>query len=127
MSGAILRLDPGLPELEAYKDYEIMGDEIRPLVKQPPIRVIVPDFEDIRDVLAFLPEVAVNHEQHLVKKGKYVSEAHNLLACQGGSCPGVPKSAHAIQLLGKFSNGELVFAKLFRVGIWRVCIPLRHT
>lgn len=53
----------------------------------------------------------VDPNKHFVKKSKYISEIQNLLKCQGGSCSGVSKSAHIIQLLGKSPNGELVFEK----------------
>jgi len=111
LSGAILRLKRNLPSLDANSDYEIIGDEIRQLAQPLPLPDIDDDAEDVSQVLASLPEVAVDPNKHFVKKAKYTSEIQNLLLCQGGSCPGVPKSAHVVQLLGKSPNSELVFEK----------------
>jgi hypothetical protein len=110
LSGAILRLEDNLPRRQ--DSYEIIGDNIRPLELPPPLPDFQDDSEDIRDALAALPEVAVDPARHFVKKGKYVSEIRNLVACQGGSCPGTRKSPHVVQLLGKSSRNELVFEKL---------------
>ncbi|KIH92542.1 hypothetical protein SPBR_03049 [Sporothrix brasiliensis 5110] len=110
LSGAILRLEANLPSRQ--DSYEIIGNEVRPLESPPPLPDFEDDSEDISDVLASLPEIAVDPEQHFVKKGKYASEVRNLISCQGGSCPGTRKSPHIIQLLGKSPRGELVFEKL---------------
>lgn len=110
LSGAILRLEGNLPPRR--DSYEIIGDDVRPLASPPPLPDFQDDSEDISDALAALPGVAVDLDRHFVKKGKYASEIRNLLACQGGSCPGTPKSPHVVQLLGKSSRGELVFEKL---------------
>lgn len=113
-SGAILRLECNLPTLDSNLNYEIVGDEIWQLGQvplPPPDDDDYDDAESINEVLATLPEVQVDPDKHFVKKSKYISEIRNLLKCQGGSCPGVPKSAHIIQLLGKSPNGELVFEK----------------
>ena len=112
LSGAILRLERNLPALEVDRDYEIIGDEVRSLAHAPAVPDEDDDAEDVSAALAPLPEIKVDLEKHFLKKTKYESEIRNLLACQGGSCPGLPKSAHIIQLLGKSSNGELVFEKL---------------
>ena len=114
-SGAILRLERNLPILDSSLNYEIFGDEIRQLEQA---QLPLPrndddddDSENVDEALATLPEMQVDLNKHFVKKSKYISEIQNLLKCQGGSCPGVPKSAHIIQLLGKSPNGELVFEK----------------
>lgn len=112
LSGAILRLERNIPPLDVGSDYEIIGDNIRRLAGySPPMPHIEDDSEEVSTVLASLPQVEVDPDKHFVKAGKYVSEIQNLLVCQGGSCPGVPKSAHIIQLLGKSPHGELVFEK----------------
>jgi hypothetical protein len=111
LSGAILRLKANLPTVDTNSEYEIIGDEIRKLAQPLPLPDIDDDAEDVSEVLASLPEVAVDPNKHFVKKAKYASEIQNLLVCQGGFCPGVPKSAHVIQLLGKSPSSELVFEK----------------
>ena len=114
LSGAILRLERNLPILDSSLNYEIVGDEIRQLEQAPlppPRDDDDDDAESVNEALATLPEMQVDPNKHFVKKSKYVSEIQNLLKCQGGSCPGVPKSAHIIQLLGKSPSGELVFEK----------------
>lgn len=111
LSGAVLRLERNLPALDPRSDYEIIGDEIRPLTHAPPLPDDDDDAEDVGAVLDSLPEVKVDADKHFLKKPKYASEIRNLVACQGGSCPGEPKSAHVIQLLGKSPKGELVFEK----------------
>lgn len=45
-----------------------------------------------------------------LKKPKYESEIVNLLKCQGG-CPGEPLSSHITQLLGRTTDGALVFPR----------------
>ncbi|KAJ2986937.1 hypothetical protein NUW58_g4791 [Xylaria curta] len=110
LSGAILRLDANLPLRQ--DSYNITGNDIRPLASPPPLPDFQDDSEDISNALAALPVVAVDPNQHFVKRGKYTSEIHNLIACQGGSCPGTRKSPHVIQLLGRSYQGELVFEKL---------------
>jgi hypothetical protein len=111
LSGDILRLKRNLPSLNAGSDYEIIGNETRQLAQRLPLPDIIDDAKDLSRVLASIPEVAVDPNKHFIKKAKYASEIQNLLLCQGGSCPGVPKSAHVIQLLGKSPNSELVFEK----------------
>ncbi|KAI0199225.1 kinase-like domain-containing protein [Astrocystis sublimbata] len=111
LSGAILRLDANLPLRQ--DSYDITGNDIRPLASPPPLPAgPEDDSEDISNALATLPVVAVDPNQHFVKRGKYTSEIHNLLACQGGSCPGTRRSPHVVQLLGRSCEGELVFEKL---------------
>lgn len=68
--------------------------------------------EDLATILASLPVIEVDHNQHFLKTAKYESEIRNLLKYQRGSCPGVPTSPHIIQLLGRSSDDRLVFAKL---------------
>ncbi|KAI4173799.1 MAG: hypothetical protein LQ343_002734 [Gyalolechia ehrenbergii] len=110
LSGDILRLRRDLPVLDG--DHEITGDQIRRLEYAPePPPVFDDPPEDLAGILDLLPVVDVNPDQHFVKKGRYESEIRNLLKCQGGSCPGVPISPHIIQLLGRSSNGELVFER----------------
>ncbi|KAJ6027486.1 uncharacterized protein N7446_003922 [Penicillium canescens] len=110
-SGNILRLHQNLPDSVNDGNYEIIGDEIRLLEDVPPLPELDDDSEDLDTTLASLPVVEVDSSRHFVKKGKYKSEIDNLLKCQGGSCPGVPKSSHIIQLLGKSPEGWLVFDK----------------
>ncbi|EEH06852.1 conserved hypothetical protein [Histoplasma capsulatum G186AR] len=109
LSGDILRLEQNLPLLEG--DYEVVGDQLRPLEHAPLPPELDDDSEDLSALLALLPVVKVDTNKHFTKKGKYKSEIQNLLKCQGGSCPGAPKSNHIIQLLGKSSEDELVFEK----------------
>ncbi|KAG5756991.1 hypothetical protein H9Q72_005617 [Fusarium xylarioides] len=110
LSGAILRLDANLPLRQ--DSYNITGNDIRPLTSPPPLPDFHDDSEDLSDVLTTLPVVSVDPDRHFVKRGKYASEIRNLIACQGGSCPGTPGSPHVIQLLGKSCRDELVFEKL---------------
>lgn len=112
LSGDILSLNQDLPASVESGNYEIIGDQILPLHNVPPLPDIEDDSEDLDTMLALLPLVEVDPSKHFVKKGKYKSEICNLLQCQGGSCPGVPKSPHIIQLLGKSQAGELVFDNL---------------
>ncbi|CAI7640502.1 unnamed protein product [Penicillium bialowiezense] len=112
LSGDILSLNQDLPASVESGNYEIIGDQILPLHNVPPLPDIEDDSEDLDTMLALLPLVEVDLSKHFVKKGKYKSEICNLLQCQGGSCPGVPKSPHIIQLLGKSQAGELVFDNL---------------
>ncbi|KAI1399452.1 kinase-like domain-containing protein [Hypoxylon fuscum] len=111
LSGDILRMRRNLPEVNGH--FEVDGDTIRPLDRclEAP-EPIKDDFENINDLIDGLPLLDVDTAKHFVKKGKYRSEVENLLKCQGGSCPGEPKSHHLIRLLGKSQNGELVFEKL---------------
>lgn len=111
ISGDILRLQQNLPDSVDHGDHEIIGDHVRPLVNAPPLPVLDDDSEELDTILTSLPIVEVDSSKHFVKKGKYKSEIRNLLECQGGSCPGVPKSSHIIQLLGKSPEGKLVFEK----------------
>ncbi|KAL1845245.1 hypothetical protein VTK73DRAFT_819 [Phialemonium thermophilum] len=115
LSGDILHLERGLPP--AAQGYcEIEGDLIRPLDRCPDLpRPAEDDVEDVRDLVARrLPLVEVDPSRHFVKKGKYRSEVENLLACQGGSCPGEMLSEHLVRLLGRSADGMLVFEKLAR-------------
>ena len=115
LSGNILHLKDNLPPRVVDGDYEIIGNETYPLDQPPSIPAVIDDdAEDVSQALASLPEIAVDLDKHFVKKPKHVSEIENLLLTQGGSCPGVPKSAHIIQLLGKSPNRELVFKKYYR-------------
>ncbi|KAF4943500.1 hypothetical protein FGADI_13376 [Fusarium gaditjirri] len=110
LSGDILRLDANLPLRQ--DSYSITGDNIQSLTSPPPLPDFDDDSENISDVLSTLPIVDVDPNLHFVKKGKYASEIRNLIACQGGSCPGTRKSPHVIQLLGRSAQDELVFEKL---------------
>ncbi|RJE20386.1 STYKc [Aspergillus sclerotialis] len=107
LSGDILRLQQDLPLRKG--SYEVTGDQLRILEHAP----LPPDddSEDVSAILSLLPVVEVNPNKHFVKKPKYNSEIQNLLKCQGGSCPGVPKSNNIVQLLGKSPQGDLVFEK----------------
>ena len=69
LSGAILQLDANLPLRQ--DGYDITGNDIRNFQD---------DSEDISDVLTTLPVVAVDPSRHFVKRGKYASEIHNLVA-----------------------------------------------
>jgi hypothetical protein len=79
---------------------------------KPPLP-IEDDFENLNDLLEQLPVLHVDQLKHFVKKCRYRSEIFNLLKCQGGSVPGIPKSPHLTQLLGRTDTGELVFQKLW--------------
>ena len=114
-SGDILRLQRNLPVQDSTISYEINGDDIRQMEQVPQLPLEENDGDDkisIAKALATLPVVHVDSNKHFVKKSRYVSEIQNLLACQGGTCPGVPKSAHIVRLLGKSTNEELVFQRL---------------
>ena len=111
MSGAILRLERSLPNL-GDGDYDIIGNDIRPIVQAPSPPEYEDDSEDVSEALAALPEVPVDPQTCFLKKPKYRREIWNLLACQGGWCPGAPQSAHVVQLLGKSASGELIFEKM---------------
>ncbi|KAK3292864.1 kinase-like domain-containing protein [Chaetomium fimeti] len=111
LSGNILRLERALPAVDGH--VEIKGDVIRGLDECPNHPAPVEDdFEDVSDLVAKLPIVAVDSSRHFTKKGKYRSEIENLLKCQGGSCPRTILSPHLIHLLGASRDGELVFEKL---------------
>lgn len=112
LSGDILRLKRNLPALDPKHSYEIRGDEIRVLPTSPAPPDSNDDSEDIHAELLLLPLVAVDPTKHFVKKGKYASEIRNLLACQGGSCQGIPRSPHIIRLLEKSAQDDLVFEKM---------------
>ncbi len=112
LSGGILRLERNLPELD-NGNYEIIGDEIHPVLQAPsPPPEDEDDPEDVSEVIADLPELAVDPQTCFLKKSKYRSEVRNLLLCQGGVCPGVPQSAHVVQLLGKSASGDLIFPRM---------------
>ncbi|KAJ5575595.1 hypothetical protein N7535_002521 [Penicillium sp. DV-2018c] len=106
LSGDILRLQQNLPNSVDEGDYEIIGDQVRPLVDVPPLPELDDDSEELDTILAALPVVEVDFSKHFAKKSKYKSEISNLLKCQGGSCPGVPESSRVIQLLGKSAGGS---------------------
>lgn len=112
LSGDTLRLRANPPPNQGGH-LEIAGDVVR-AIENPPSHPHYPDgSEDISPALALLPVVEeVDRSKHFVKKGKYQSEIHNLIKCQGGSCPGTPISLHIVRLLGKSRDGELVFEKL---------------
>ncbi|OAA60810.1 Protein kinase-like domain protein [Cordyceps fumosorosea ARSEF 2679] len=95
LSGDILRIRRNLPAMSAYPE------------------VIDDDSEDVSELVSKLPLVSVDPAKHFVKKGKYRSEVENLIKCQGGSVPGHPFSPNIIQLLGRSSDGQLVFEKLW--------------
>ncbi|KAI9726556.1 MAG: hypothetical protein M1834_008998 [Cirrosporium novae-zelandiae] len=110
LSGDILRLRQDLPLLNG--DYKIVGNYISQLENVPKLpEPYEDDSENLSTILSSLPSMNVDPDKHFVKKGKYESEIRNLLKCQGGSCPGEPISPHIIQLLGKSSDGKLVFEK----------------
>ncbi|ESZ94317.1 hypothetical protein SBOR_5313 [Sclerotinia borealis F-4128] len=113
LSGDILRLNRNLPTSiwNSRNNYEIIGDKVTELNNAPSPPDFEPDDEDITSEISMLPDVVVDPVKHFVKKGKYRSEIRNLLACQGGSCPGSPISPHIIRLLGKSADGKLVFEK----------------
>lgn len=111
LSGDILRLYRNLPPMTGH--FEIDGDDIRPLdraLEHP--KLPEDDSEDISDLVSKLPLVNVDPAKHFAKKGKYRSEIENLVKCQGGSVPGHRLSLHVVQLLGRSSDGRLVFEKL---------------
>ncbi|KAI9747583.1 MAG: hypothetical protein M1815_004074 [Lichina confinis] len=110
LSGDILRLHQNLPPFKGH--IEIDGDEINAIENPSKAPEEEDDFEDTSAELALLPLIKIDGSEHFLKKGKYRSEIHNLLKCQGGSCPGEPVSDHVVQLLGKSPGGELVFKKL---------------
>ncbi|KAB8532583.1 hypothetical protein FH972_025528 [Carpinus fangiana] len=113
LSGEILRLRRGLPNVRGH--FEVEGDIIRHL-DQPP-KPPVSDEDDSEDVsfeLEKLPLIEVDADLHFQKKPKYKSEILNLLACQGGTCPGTPLSAHITPLLGRSKDGALILPKYTR-------------
>ncbi|KAK1967037.1 hypothetical protein LY78DRAFT_737468 [Colletotrichum sublineola] len=87
LSGEILRLNQNLPERN--DDYEIVGDQIRPLEQAPPLPTEEPDdSEYLGQILKLLPVVQVDDAKHFTKQSRYESE-----------------------LLGKSTDGKLVFEK----------------
>ncbi|KAI9807718.1 MAG: hypothetical protein M1826_004485 [Phylliscum demangeonii] len=111
LSGDILRLLRDVPPLPGHA--EIDGDSIRELAVAPPWPTEPEDdSEDLTEALAPLPVVTPDPAQHFVKQGKYRSEIENLLKCQQGACPGVPRCASIVRLLGRSPDGGLVFEKL---------------
>ena len=111
LSGDILRLYKKLPSRSGH--FKIDGDEIRQLdrcLDHPGL--IEDDSEDLSELIVKLPVVSVDPAKHFLKTGKYRSEIENLTKCQGGSVPGKSLSPHVIQLLGKSTDGQLVFEKL---------------
>ncbi|TQV96965.1 serine/threonine protein kinase [Cordyceps javanica] len=111
LSGDILRLHRNLPAMSGH--FEVDGDDVRALnccLEHP--EVLEDDSEDVSELVSKLPLVPVNPAKHFVKKGKYRSEVENLIKCQAGSVPGHPHSPNIIQLLGRSSDGQLVFEKL---------------
>ncbi|CAG7918159.1 unnamed protein product [Penicillium olsonii] len=110
LSGDILRLKQNLPNAVNHGNHEIIGNQVRPFECPPLPEEDEDDSEDLNPILASLPLIDVN-TKHFVKQGKYKTEIENLLKCQGGTCPGVPKSAHIIPLLGKSPEGGLVFER----------------
>lgn len=111
LSGDILRLYRNVPPVSGH--FEIDGDHIRPLdhcLEHPD--PTEDDSEDVTELVSKLPLVRVDPESHFIKNGKYQSEIENLIRCQGGSVPGHRLSPHIVQLLGKSSDGRLVFEKL---------------
>ncbi|KAL9096136.1 MAG: hypothetical protein Q9165_001659 [Trypethelium subeluteriae] len=124
VADAILRLERNLPSLSGKPNYEIVGDRVQILTDAPEPSMLDDDSEDVTTELALLPEIAVDPEQHFTKKCKYRSEIHNLLLCQGGVCPGVPKSEYIIPLLGKSAAGELVFERFTSRWVLALLHPL---
>lgn len=111
LSGDILRLRQQLPIRPGH--FEIDGDGIRELERCLPHPDFVgDDSEDVSENVASLPLVQVDSACHFLKKPKYNSEIQNLRMCQNGSVPGYSASQNIIRLLGRSSNGELVFEKL---------------
>lgn len=111
LSGQILRMERNLPPVGGH--FEIEGDHFRRLETWPsPPQPIPDDFEHVQDLVMQLPLLDVDPSKHFLKKGKYRSEIENLLTCQGGSCPGSILSNHLVRLLGRSSDGQLVFEKL---------------
>ncbi|KAI1105169.1 hypothetical protein F4804DRAFT_148822 [Jackrogersella minutella] len=91
-------------------NHKIIGDKINTLVHALPY-LNSDGVEDIRALVATPPLVKLNRKKHFVEEGKYESEIWNLLKCQGGSCPGTPKSPDIIRLLRKSSNGRIVIER----------------
>ncbi|OAR00471.1 hypothetical protein LLEC1_06054 [Akanthomyces lecanii] len=112
LSGRILRLQSDLPDRSDH--YEVDGDEVRPLDRSLDRgEATEDDSEDTSELLARLPLVHVDPGKHFLKEGKYRSEIRNLTKCQGGCIPGKRLSDSVIQLLGRSSDGQLVFEKLW--------------
>ncbi|EPE29233.1 Protein kinase-like (PK-like) [Glarea lozoyensis ATCC 20868] len=112
LSGNILQLKQNVPAIAGH--FEIDGNVINQLDHplKPPLP-IKDDFENLNDFLEQLPILDNDQLKHFVKKCRYRSEIFNLLKCQGGSVPGIPKSPHLTRLLGRTDTGELVFQKLW--------------
>ena len=113
LSGDILRLYRNLPNLS--DNWDIDGDKITRVenVPPPPEEEFFPeDFDHTKGDLEMLPLVNVDESKHFVKQCKYRREILNLLKCQGGSCSQTSISPHIVRLLGKSTDGELVFEKL---------------
>ncbi|OAR05684.1 hypothetical protein LLEC1_06410 [Akanthomyces lecanii] len=106
LSGDILSLHRNLPAMSGH--FEVDGDDIRPLsccLEYP--EAIEDDSEDVSELVAKLPLISINPAKHFLKKSKYRSEIANLIKCQGH-----PLSLSVVQLLGRSSDGQIVFEKL---------------
>ena len=79
LSGDILRLEKNLPASVRKGNYEIMGDQIRPLDTVPAPPDSADDSEDLGPLLDLLPVVEPEPGKYFIKTGKYESEIRNLL------------------------------------------------
>lgn len=109
LSGDILRLSKPIPAIQG--NFEVDGDRIYPIPYVPPLPETVETTGNLSNVMACLPLINPDPDIHHVKRVRYASEISNLLKCQGGSCPGEPKSPYIIQLLGKCSDTDIVLKK----------------
>ena len=109
LSGDILRLLKPIPAVQG--NIEVDGDTIYPIPYPPPLPESDEATDNLSSVMARLPLVSPDPDKHHIKRVRYASEISNYLKCQGGSCPGEPKSLHIVQLLGRCSDTDIVFKK----------------
>ncbi|KAF7511030.1 hypothetical protein GJ744_005576 [Endocarpon pusillum] len=109
LSGDILRLLKPMPAV--HGNFEVDGNTVYPIPYPPPLPESDEAADDLSSAMARLPLVSPDPDKHHIKRVKYASEISNYLKCQGGDCPGKPKSPNIVQLLGRCSDTDIVFKK----------------
>lgn len=109
LSGDILRHLKPIPDMQG--SFEIDGDMIYPIPYSPTVPKADGSTDNLSTMMARLPLINPDLDIHHIKTVRYASEISNLLKCQGGSCPGQPKSPYIVQLLGRCSDTDIVFMK----------------
>ena len=98
LSGDILRLVKPIPAVQG--NFEVDDDTIYPIPYPPPMPEPDEVTDDLSSAMARLLLLSPDPDKHHVKRARYASELSNCLKCQGGNCPGKPKSPHIAHLLG---------------------------